>query len=402
MTAIGGNGQATVSWTAPGDGGSPITAYTITPYVGTTAQPSTTITGTPPATTQTVTGLTNGTTYTFTVAATNAIGTGSPSAPSNSVTPTAPTAPAAPTGVAATAGNAQAIVTWTAPSNGGSGITSYRVTPYVGGVAQPATTVSGSPPATSATISGLTNGVAYTFTVSATNAVGTGPASAPSNSATPNSTPKFVQGITAHGSGSTSRTATLPAAVTTGDRIIVEVGVWSSTNATASTVTDSAGNTYTEVLHFAASDATEESVWTAPITAGGGTKPTITVTASKAADVGIAALEYSGLSAVSGAGAVDVSKSATGTAAAAGTVFSGATPATTTAGLALGFYADSGFGVTPVASAGFTSRATISNVTDMDLLAEDQPIALGASPSAGATTKAGTIWLMSTVVFKGA
>lgn len=44
----------------------------------------------------------------------------------------------------------------------------------------------------------------------------------------------------------------------------------------------------------------------------------------------------------------------------------------------------------------------LSGAADMDLLVEDQPTAVGATPSAAATTGAGTICLMSTVVFKGA
>ena len=78
-----------------------------------------------------MTGLTNGTAYTFTVTATNAIGSGPPSAPSNSVTPAA--VPGAPTGVTATAGNAQATVTFVPPvNNGGSPITGYTVTSQSG------------------------------------------------------------------------------------------------------------------------------------------------------------------------------------------------------------------------------------------------------------------------------
>ena len=94
------------------------------------------------------------------------------------MTPSAPTVPGAPTGVTATAGNGSATVSWTAPaSNGGSAITSYTVTPFIGSTAQTPVTVTGSPPATSTTVTGPTNGTAYTFTVSATNAIGTGPAS---------------------------------------------------------------------------------------------------------------------------------------------------------------------------------------------------------------------------------
>jgi hypothetical protein len=92
--------------------------------------------------------------------------------------------PGQATGVTATAGRFSADVSWTAPSNGGP-VTSYKITPYVGGSAQSATTIVGTPPATSTTIPGLTPGTAYTFKVQATNPGGAGPASADSNAVTP-------------------------------------------------------------------------------------------------------------------------------------------------------------------------------------------------------------------------
>ena len=105
--------------------------------------------------------------------------------------------PGAPTGVSATAGDGNATVTWTAPSNGGAPITSYTVTPYVGSTAQAATVVNGTPPVTNATVTGLTDGTAYTFTVTATNSVGTGPASAASNSVTPTASSAGLVGAAA-------------------------------------------------------------------------------------------------------------------------------------------------------------------------------------------------------------
>jgi len=83
-TATAGDGQASVSFTAPAfDGGSAITSYTATStpgsFTGTMTQAG--------SGTITVTGLTNGTAYTFTVKATNANGTGASSAVSNAVTP---------------------------------------------------------------------------------------------------------------------------------------------------------------------------------------------------------------------------------------------------------------------------------------------------------------------------
>ena len=315
-----------------------------------------------------------------------------------------PTAPGAPTAVSASAGNGSASVTWTAPSNGGSPITSYTITPYAGGVAQQATTISGNPPATSATVTGLANGTSYTFTVSATNAVGPGPVSAPSNAVTPSSvvTPSFVQQVSARGHAG-SLAVTPGSAVAAGDRMVVEVGVWNSSGATASSVTDSAGNTYTELTHFKASDGTELSVWTAPITAGGGTKPAITAKVTAAADVGVAAVEYAGLSTAAGAAVLDVQAHATGTTAGAAAVSSGATPATAGSGeLAIGFYADSGFSDTLTAGTGYAARVNVAPTPDMELLVEDQAVGQGATPAATVGTGARTTWLMATLVLKHA
>src|SRR5690606_17129230 len=148
--------------------------------------------------------LTNGAAYTFTVTATNVAGTGNASVASPSVTPR--TVPGAPTAVSAVRGNEQATVSFTAPvSDGGATIGTYTVTANPGGQTS---TGAASP----ITVTGLTNGTAYTFTVTATNAAGTGTASTASSAVTPAATPGAPTAVSATpGDASASVSFTAPA-----------------------------------------------------------------------------------------------------------------------------------------------------------------------------------------------
>ncbi|MDQ0821165.1 Ca2+-binding RTX toxin-like protein [Arthrobacter sp. V4I6] len=180
-TATAGNASATLTWTAPAsNGGSAITGYRVRALAGTTVVRTQEVTGN--VGTVVVTALSNGTAYTFDVAAVNAVGVGAASAASNQVRPA--TLAGAPTIGSATAGNASATLTWTAPaSNGGSAITGYQVRAFAGTTVARTQTVTGN--VGTVVVTGLTNGTAYTFDVAATNGVGTGAASAASNPATP-------------------------------------------------------------------------------------------------------------------------------------------------------------------------------------------------------------------------
>jgi hypothetical protein len=401
LTATAGYSSATVSWTAPSAGSSPITTYTVTPYIGATAQSPVTVTGNPPATTTTVSNLQGGTAYTFTVTATSAVGSGPASSPSNAVTPLSPAAPGTPSGVTATAGNQQATVSWSAPPANGSPVTGYLVTPYAGSTALSPVPVTGSPPATSTTITGLINGTSYAFTVAATNVIGTGPTSTESNQVVPTATvpPAFVQSATAQGSNLTSESVTPSLPIAAGDRLVVEAAVWRSSGATTSGVTDTNGDSFTELTHFTASDGTEMSVWTAPDNAGGAT--TITATATASGDIGIAAVEYAGLSSATDASVVDVQAHAVGVTSQAATVSSGPTAPTSSGNeLALGFYADSGYNFSLTGGTGFTSRANLSPNGNMQLLVEDENVGAAATPAASFGTGSNTIWLAATVVLK--
>ena len=152
--------QATISFTAPVNGGSPITSYSASCTPGPIAAVSS-------ASPILVTNLSNGTAYTCSVTATNSFGSSVPSSPA-SVMPRA--VPGVPTLNTAEAGNSKVVITFTAPaSNGGVAITGYIASCGAIGISGATSPI---------TVIGLANSMAYSCSVAATNAAGTGLSSA--------------------------------------------------------------------------------------------------------------------------------------------------------------------------------------------------------------------------------
>ncbi len=155
-------------------------------------------------------------------------------------TPPPPTVPGAPTGLAATPGNGQVALAWTAPaSNGGSAITGYTATASPGG----ATCTSATP---GCTIGSLTNGTTYSFTVTATNAVGTGPASAPV-SAKPATVPGAPRNVKASRNQTKGVTLTWTAPSSNGGSLVTGYRIYRSTTSGTETFLVLVGNVSTYV-----------------------------------------------------------------------------------------------------------------------------------------------------------
>ena len=169
FTAVAGNAQVALNWTASSNA----TGYYVKRST-TTDGPYTQI-ATQTTTTDTDTGLTNGTKYFYVVSAYNSAGQSANSTEVNA-TPVLPP-PAAPLGLAATPGNAQVSLTWTASASASS----YHVRRSMTSGAE---TQISAPTSTNFTDTGLTNGTKYFYDVSAVNSGGES-ANSPEVSATP-------------------------------------------------------------------------------------------------------------------------------------------------------------------------------------------------------------------------
>ena len=186
VSATVNNTSITVNWSGARSA-TPITDYIVEYSTNTGATWTTWNDGVSTATTATLTGMTPDLPVSLRVRAKNSVGTGAPSA-TVTVTPrVAATAPGVPTNVSAIAGDSNALVRWAAPvNNGGAAVVAYTATASPGGATCSSTaTNTGATVTTSCIALGLTNGVEYTFTVTARNAVGTSLASDPSNAVTP-------------------------------------------------------------------------------------------------------------------------------------------------------------------------------------------------------------------------
>ena len=175
------NGSVLLNWSAPTlTGGSAITDYVVEFTTDTSSGFTVFSDGVSTSTSTTVTGLTNGTSYFFRVKAVNSIGTGQPSGVASGA-PWAVVVPSAPTELRVSNIELTKIsLAWATPvSDGGSSISDYLIEYSVNAGTSWSTFVDTITTLRSTTVTGLTNGTAYIFRVSAINISG---ASSPSTS----------------------------------------------------------------------------------------------------------------------------------------------------------------------------------------------------------------------------
>ncbi len=243
-SASAGNAQVSLSWTAPSDGGSAITSYKL--YRGTTANGESLLKDVGNVLTYTDTGLNNGQVYYYKVSAVNNVGEGSGSN-ELSATPVAPkTAPAAPTLTSATAGDTQVSLSWSAPSDGGSTITGYKV--YRGTASGGETLLTTLGSVLSYVDRSVSNGGTYYYVVSAVNSVGEG-AKSNERSASPVApdTVPAAPSLTAATAGDAKVTLSWTAPSSDGGSAVTGYKIYRGTTSGSETLLTTVGNVLTYV-----------------------------------------------------------------------------------------------------------------------------------------------------------
>jgi fibronectin type 3 domain-containing protein len=227
--ATAGDGQVSLTWTAPfDDGGADISDYVL--YRSELPGAESPLVNSGGALNYTDTTAINGTTYYYTVAAVNSVGTG-PQSNEVSATPEAPPPPpvdppGAPVLNSATGGNSQVTLAWTAPADdGGASITNYEVRRSIGSGSEVLVATVGN--VLTYTDPGLSNGVTYYYVVVAVNSEGAG---AVSNelSAVPKAPPSAPRSLAAKANGGQIKLTWL-APLSNGGAGITAYEVWRGT-----------------------------------------------------------------------------------------------------------------------------------------------------------------------------
>ena len=191
LAAASGNGEVTLTWTAPAsDGGLGIDGYHH--RYGETGGTTGAWTGAGDVLTVTISSLTNGTGYTFEVRAFNSGGNG----PEATVSASPTGAPGAPGALSASPTSDSVTYTWAAAVPNGAPVTRYEYLHYESGGTVP-TTWTPIGDVLTVTISSLTKGTIYTFNVRAVNSVGEGAVA--TKDETPSGKPGAPQNLTATG-----------------------------------------------------------------------------------------------------------------------------------------------------------------------------------------------------------